>query len=80
VFESYDQKQGPHHGLPVSTPYVTKDHLQVKIILDISWKLLVVYRFQALFFSGGGLGVGEGWIKSNNALSLSVQKAKRYVK
>lgn len=29
VFESYDQKQGPYHGLPVSTPYVTKDHLQV---------------------------------------------------
>nr|XP_018903562.1 PREDICTED: acetyl-CoA carboxylase isoform X3 [Bemisia tabaci] len=28
--ESYGSKQGPLHGLPVATPYVTKDYLQQK--------------------------------------------------
>ena len=29
VFNSYGSKQGPMNGLPITTPYVTKDHLQV---------------------------------------------------
>lgn len=29
-FESYGPKQGPLHGLPISTPYLTKDYLQQK--------------------------------------------------
>jgi hypothetical protein len=29
-FEAYGHKQGPMHGLPISTPYVTKDYLQQK--------------------------------------------------
>ncbi|XP_049793738.1 acetyl-CoA carboxylase isoform X1 [Schistocerca nitens] len=29
-FESYGEKQGPMHGLAISTPYVTKDYLQQK--------------------------------------------------
>ena len=28
-FKSYGDKQGPYNGQPVTTPYVTKDHLQV---------------------------------------------------
>lgn len=29
-FNAYDSKQGPLHGLPISTPYMTKDFLQQK--------------------------------------------------
>ncbi|KAJ7391694.1 hypothetical protein OS493_017391 [Desmophyllum pertusum] len=49
VFESYDQKQGPHHGLPVSTPYVTKDHLQLKRFSAQSLGTTYVYDFPELF-------------------------------
>eukprot|EP00795_Rhopilema_esculentum_P005271 gene5271-420_t len=31
VFNSYGSKQGPMNGLPTTTPYVTKDHLQAVI-------------------------------------------------
>jgi acetyl-CoA carboxylase/biotin carboxylase 1 len=30
MFKAYGVKQGPLHGLLISTPYVTKDHLQLK--------------------------------------------------
>lgn len=30
TFVSFGDKQGPLHGLALSTPYVTKDHLQLK--------------------------------------------------
>lgn len=49
VFESYDQKQGPHHGLPVSTPYVTKDHLQLKRFSAQTLGTTYVYDFPELF-------------------------------
>ncbi|XP_044738438.1 acetyl-CoA carboxylase isoform X3 [Chrysoperla carnea] len=29
-FEAYGSRQGPMHGLPISTPYLTKDYLQQK--------------------------------------------------
>ncbi|XP_073241070.1 acetyl-CoA carboxylase-like isoform X1 [Porites lutea] len=49
VFESYGQKQGPHHGLPVNTPYVTKDHLQLKRFAAQSLGTTYVYDFPELF-------------------------------
>ena len=30
TYQAYGPKKGPLHGLPISTPYVTKDHLQLK--------------------------------------------------
>lgn len=33
MFQSYGSRQGPMHGLPISTPYVTKDYLQQKRFL-----------------------------------------------
>ncbi|XP_029189065.2 LOW QUALITY PROTEIN: acetyl-CoA carboxylase-like [Acropora millepora] len=49
VFESYGQKQGPHHGLLISTPYVTKDHLQLKRFSAQSLGTTYVYDFPELF-------------------------------
>ncbi|XP_015754053.1 PREDICTED: acetyl-CoA carboxylase 1-like [Acropora digitifera] len=49
VFESYGQKQGPHHGLPISTPYVTKDHLQLKRFSAQTLGTTYVYDFPELF-------------------------------
>ncbi|XP_020604828.1 acetyl-CoA carboxylase-like isoform X1 [Orbicella faveolata] len=57
VFESYDQKQGPHHGLPVSTPYVTKDHLQLKRFSAQSLGTTYVYDFPEIFQQA----IGRQW-------------------
>lgn len=45
MFESYDQKQGPHHGLPVSTPYVTKDHLQVTTAVKLARQCVSYHNY-----------------------------------
>uniref|UniRef100_A0A1B6DY08 Uncharacterized protein n=1 Tax=Clastoptera arizonana TaxID=38151 RepID=A0A1B6DY08_9HEMI len=47
--ESYGSKQGPMHGLPVSTPYMTKDYLQQKRFQAQSSGTTYVYDFPDMF-------------------------------
>lgn len=48
-FESYESKQGPLHGLPVSTSYVTKDFLQQKRFQAQSAGTTYVYDIPDMF-------------------------------
>ncbi|CAG7704187.1 unnamed protein product [Allacma fusca] len=48
-FESFSSKQGPLHGLPVSTPYMTKDYLQQKRFQAQSNGTTYVYDFPDMF-------------------------------
>lgn len=48
-FESFGTKQGPLHGLPVSTPYMTKDYLQQKRFQAQSNGTTYVYDFPDMF-------------------------------
>ncbi|XP_048578343.1 acetyl-CoA carboxylase-like isoform X1 [Nematostella vectensis] len=59
IFETYGQKQGPLHGLPTSTPYVTKDHLQLKRFSAQSLGTTYVYDFPELFRQA----VSKQWAK-----------------
>ncbi|KAK7108725.1 hypothetical protein V1264_016404 [Littorina saxatilis] len=47
--ESYGSKRGPLHGLLVSTPYVTKDHLQLKRFQAQSSGTTYVYDYPEMF-------------------------------
>lgn len=47
--EAYGPKQGPMHGLPVSTPYMTKDYLQQKRFQAQSSGTTYVYDFPDMF-------------------------------
>lgn len=68
VFESYGQKQGPHHGLPISTPYVTKDHLQVALI---SFKCpLVISNDEVRSSPYSSIQTGYLWSPSNDQCSV----------
>ena len=49
MFESYGPKRGPLHGLLVSTPYVTKDHLQLKRFQAQSSGTTYVYDYPEMF-------------------------------
>eukprot|EP00111_Clytia_hemisphaerica_P003152 TCONS_00008959-protein len=49
IFKSYGDRQGPHHGLPITTPYVTKDHLQFKRFAAQSQLTTYVYDYPELF-------------------------------
>lgn len=49
IFKSYGDKQGPHHGLPVTTTYVTKDHLQFKRFAAQSQSTTYVYDYPEIF-------------------------------
>ncbi|XP_075988635.1 acetyl-CoA carboxylase isoform X2 [Anticarsia gemmatalis] len=49
MFQSYGPKQGPMHGLPISTPYVTKDYLQQKRFLATSQGTTYVYDIPDMF-------------------------------
>ncbi|CAK1546473.1 unnamed protein product [Leptosia nina] len=49
IFQSYGPKQGPMHGLPISTPYVTKDYLQQKRFLATSQGTTYVYDIPDMF-------------------------------
>lgn len=49
VFRSYGDRQGPQHGLPITTPYVTKDHLQSKRFAAQSQSTTYVYDYPELF-------------------------------
>lgn len=49
MFQSYGPKQGPMHGLPISTPYVTKDYLQQKRFLAQSQGTTYVYDMPDMF-------------------------------
>lgn len=48
-FEAYGNKQGPMHGLPISTPYVTKDYLQQKRFQAQSVGTTYVYDIPDMF-------------------------------
>lgn len=48
-FESWGPKQGPLHDLPVSTPYMTKDYLQLKRFQAQSNGTTYVYDFPDMF-------------------------------
>ncbi|XP_073990348.1 acetyl-CoA carboxylase isoform X5 [Rhodnius prolixus] len=48
-FEAFGPKTGPMHGLPVSTPYVTKDYLQQKRFQAQSSGTTYVYDFPDIF-------------------------------
>ncbi|CAL1538931.1 unnamed protein product [Lymnaea stagnalis] len=49
MFEAYGVKQGPLHGLLISTPYLTKDHLQNKRYQAQSSGTTYVYDFPEMF-------------------------------
>ncbi|XP_064618157.1 acetyl-CoA carboxylase-like isoform X2 [Liolophura sinensis] len=49
MFEAYGAKQGPLNGLLISTPYVTKDHLQLKRFQAQSSGTTYVYDFPEMF-------------------------------
>ncbi|RVE46271.1 hypothetical protein evm_009095 [Chilo suppressalis] len=49
MFQSYGARQGPMHGLPISTPYVTKDYLQQKRFLATSQGTTYVYDIPDMF-------------------------------
>lgn len=48
-FQAYGQKQGPMHGLPISTPYLAKDYLQQKRFQAQSSGTTYVYDFPDMF-------------------------------
>ncbi|BFZ10005.1 hypothetical protein BsWGS_13044 [Bradybaena similaris] len=49
MFEAYGEKQGPLHGLLISTPYLTKDHLQLKRYQAQSSGTTYVYDLPEMF-------------------------------
>ncbi|CAH2056096.1 unnamed protein product, partial [Iphiclides podalirius] len=49
MFQSFGPRQGPMHGLPISTPYVTKDYLQQKRFLATSQGTTYVYDIPDMF-------------------------------
>ncbi|XP_078337630.1 acetyl-CoA carboxylase-like isoform X9 [Crassostrea virginica] len=49
MFSSYGTKQGALHGLLISTPYPTKDHLQLKRFQAQSSGTTYVYDFPGMF-------------------------------
>ena len=49
MFEAYGAKQGPLHGLLISTPYPTKDHLQLKRFQAQSSGTTYVYDLPGMF-------------------------------
>ena len=49
MFKAYGVKQGPLHGLLISTPYVTKDHLQLKRFQAQQSGTTYVYDFPEMF-------------------------------
>ncbi|XP_073965390.1 acetyl-CoA carboxylase isoform X2 [Choristoneura fumiferana] len=49
MFQSFGNRQGPMHGLPISTPYVTKDYLQQKRFLATSQGTTYVYDMPDMF-------------------------------
>jgi acetyl-CoA carboxylase/biotin carboxylase 1 len=48
-FEAYGPRHGPLHGLPISTPYVTKDYLQLKRFQAQSNGTTYVYDYPDMF-------------------------------
>ncbi|XP_049825243.1 acetyl-CoA carboxylase isoform X3 [Aethina tumida] len=48
-FKAYGTKQGPMHGLPISTPYLAKDYLQQKRFQAQSVGTTYVYDFPEMF-------------------------------
>ncbi|XP_004930758.2 acetyl-CoA carboxylase isoform X2 [Bombyx mori] len=49
MFHSFGPRQGPMHGLPISTPYLTKDYLQQKRFLATSQGTTYVYDIPDMF-------------------------------
>ncbi|KAK6168611.1 hypothetical protein SNE40_019808 [Patella caerulea] len=49
MFQAYGAKQGPYHGLFVSSPYLTKDHLQLKRFQAQSSGTTYVYDYPDMF-------------------------------
>jgi len=54
-FQAYGSKQGLLHNLLLSTPYVTKDHLQLKRFQAQSLGTTYVYDFPEMMRQVGGL-------------------------
>lgn len=48
-FQAYGDKQGPLHGLPISTPYIPKDYLQQKRFQAQSVGTTYVYDYPDMF-------------------------------
>ncbi|XP_045594879.2 acetyl-CoA carboxylase isoform X3 [Procambarus clarkii] len=48
-FEGFGIRQGPLHGLPISTPYMTKDYLQLKRFQAQTNGTTYVYDFPEMF-------------------------------
>ncbi|XP_041352027.1 acetyl-CoA carboxylase-like isoform X1 [Gigantopelta aegis] len=49
MFQAYGAKQGPLHGLLISSPYLTKDHMQLKRYQAQSQGTTYVYDFPEMF-------------------------------
>jgi len=52
MFQAYGSKQGPLHNLLLSTPYITKDHLQLKRFQAQTNGTTYVYDFPEMFRQG----------------------------
>jgi len=49
TYQAYGSKKGPLHGLLISTPYVTKDHLQLKRFHAQTNGTTYIYDFPEMF-------------------------------
>ncbi|XP_049645344.1 acetyl-CoA carboxylase 2 [Suncus etruscus] len=49
MFQSFGNKQGPHHGMLINTPYVTKDLLQAKRFQAQTLGTTYIYDFPEMF-------------------------------
>ena len=69
MFQAYGAKQGPMQGLLLSTPYMTKDHLQLKRFQAQSNGTTYVYDYPEMFRQA----LHKIWIEhSNNAGAIDI--------
>jgi len=67
AFDSRSREKGPWHGLPVSTPYMTKDHLEMKRSKAQAANTTYVYDFPELFF----INIAAAWKERQGTLAVS---------
>nr|KAG5704977.1 hypothetical protein BaRGS_022819 [Batillaria attramentaria] len=70
MFESYGAKRGALHGLLVSTPYLTKDHLQLKRFQAQSSGTTYVYDYPEMFRQA----LLQLWEQHDKKFSTSVER------
>lgn len=69
-FEAWGHKQGPLHDLPISTPYMTKDYLQLKRFQAQSNGTTYVYDFPDMFSQVHSVVFSDPYFLTPNDLFL----------